>query len=143
RERYRKALALQDRDLAALTGLADVELRDGKLDAAAELVNKATAASPTYAPALLVTAELAVAQNKPDDAAKLLDALSGRKPPLPPLEAARLKLVTGKLREAQNQEDAALDAYVEAANLAGDLDLAPRMQAVTKLMAASHKAADA
>ncbi|HEV7559028.1 MAG TPA: tetratricopeptide repeat protein, partial [Kofleriaceae bacterium] len=54
---------------------------------------------------------------------------------------ARWKLVEGKLLEGQDQADAAVESYVEAAKLAGDLDLAPRMAAVTTLMGMSHKAA--
>jgi tetratricopeptide (TPR) repeat protein len=142
RERYRKALALQDKDAGAMTGLADVELRDGKLDAASEMITKAIAASATYVPALTVGAEIAIAQNRLDDAAKTLDDLVAREN-LAPLDAAHVKLVLGKLRETQGKEDEALDAYVDSAKLAGDLDLAPRMAAVTKLMTAAHKAADA
>ncbi|HEX7840740.1 MAG TPA: tetratricopeptide repeat protein, partial [Kofleriaceae bacterium] len=141
RERFRKALATRPADLAATTGLAETELRDGKLPAAAELTIRAINASKDYFPAQLVESEIEIRLRNLPLATQRLDALA-RRPTLAPLELARLKLVTGKLREAEGKDDEAADAYVAGAKAAGELDLEPMLTAVGKL-AAMAKAADA
>jgi tetratricopeptide (TPR) repeat protein len=133
RERYRKALAVVPQDLAATTGLADTELRDGKVAAAAELIATALNLSKDNVPAQLVQSEIEVTQHKLPLAAQRLAALAAHPTPLAPAEQARLGLVTGRLLEAQGKDDEAVDAYVQGAKAARDLDLAPMMAAVDKL----------
>ena len=67
------------------------------------------------------------------DAEKTIADLSARKPPLAKMDQVQLGVVNGRLLEAQGKDDEAVDAYAEAAKLAGDLDLTPTMAAVTKL----------
>lgn len=142
RERYRQALALAKGDLAALIGLARVELRDGKLAAAADLVQKALGQRADDLEAMLVAAELSVRQGKIDDANAITAKLAKRVPPLLPLQRARLQLVIGQALEAQTKDTEAIDAWVEGAKAAGDLDLSPMMAAVTKLSTLAKKATE-
>jgi tetratricopeptide (TPR) repeat protein len=143
RDRYGKALALSANDTAALTGLAEVELRDGKVAAAQEDVQKALATAPEDVDANLVAAELAIRQGRLPDALATINKLGGHAPPLPPMQQAHLLLVNGRLLEAQGKDDDAIEAFQQAAKLAGDLDLSPTMAAVEKLSALAKKAADA
>ena len=133
RERFKKALAVIPQDLAATTGLAEAELADGKLGAAAELTAVALNRSKDDVPAQLVQAEIELKQGNLPLAAQRLAALASHATPLAPLEQARLQLVTGRLLETQGKDDAAVDAYMAGAKAAGDLDLAPLMAAVGKL----------
>jgi tetratricopeptide (TPR) repeat protein len=133
RDRYSKAQQLAPQDASVMIGLAEIEILDDKLDAAAPLIDQALAAEPGHARAQLAAADLAIRQQRLDEAAGKLQALRARTPRLPSLELARLELLDGKLLEARGQDDAAADAYVEAARLAGDLDLTPALTAVAKL----------
>ena len=135
RERFHKALAIVPNELAATTGLAKTELRDGKLAAAAELTAAALAVSKDNVPAQLVQSEIELKQNKLSLAGQRLAALASHTTPLAPLEQARLHLITGRLFEAQGKDDDAIDAYVAGARAAHGLDLDPAMAAVTKLAA--------
>ena len=139
RERYRKALAIQPADVEALTGLAEVELQDNKLDVATELVDKAMKAAPNDLHAAQVALALAIAKKQLDDAAKRLEALVKRTPPPPKLDQARIKGLEARLFEAQGKEQDSIDAYLEAAKLAGDQDLGPTLIAVAKLTALADK----
>ncbi|HEY4182853.1 MAG TPA: tetratricopeptide repeat protein [Kofleriaceae bacterium] len=140
RERYRNGLALDANDVGALTSAAEVELADGKLLAAQDLIDKALVQSKTDPGALLAKAKLALAQKKYDDAAAILDDLEGRKPALPTIMLVRIGTTRGKMLESREQYDAAIDAYVAASKLAGALDLAPTMAAISRL---TKMAADA
>lgn len=142
RERYRQALALSKLDVPALVGLARVELRDGRLAIAADLVKKALGQRADDLEAMLAGAEVSVRQGKIDEAFAITTKLASRVPPLLPLQRARLQLVVGNMLEAQSKDDEAIDAWVEGAKAAGDLDLAPMMAAVTKLGALAKKATD-
>ncbi|HET9626243.1 MAG TPA: tetratricopeptide repeat protein [Kofleriaceae bacterium] len=133
RDRYKKALATVPQDLTATTGLAETELRDGKVAAAAELIGPALAVAKDNVAAQLVQSEIEVADKKLPLARQRLAAIASHPTPLAPLEQARLYLVTGKLLEAEGKDDDAIDAYVEGAHAAKDLDLAPMMAAVDKL----------
>jgi tetratricopeptide (TPR) repeat protein len=133
REDYRKATALIPADVGALVGQARVEMRDNKLEVAADLVQKALAANANSPDAQLAAAELAVMTGKLPDAEKVVADLGARKPPLAKMEQVQLGVVKGKLLLAQGKDDEALDAFADAAKLAGDLDLTPTMLAVTKL----------
>ena len=141
RERYRKALELDDKHLDALTGLALVELRDDKVDAAFELITKALTSDSNHALAQLVATEISMLQGKLDDAAERIDALSRRDPPLVPLDMARLHVVRGRLLDLRRDPNGAVEAFVEAAKLAGERDLAPTMLAVEKLTQLAAQAA--
>ncbi|MDQ3339726.1 MAG: tetratricopeptide repeat protein [Myxococcota bacterium] len=144
RERYRKALAISATDVASLTGLAEVELRDGKLEVAAEMIDKALKAAPTDLHAQLVALEIAIAKKQLDDAAKRLDAIIKRTPPPPVIDQAKIKLLEARLLEAQGKEQDSIEAYLEAAKLAGKQDLTPTLvaaQVLTKL-AAKYEAAN-
>ena len=153
RERYQKAqaLALNDATAAAavMTGKAELELAADKLDTAVEIIEKAVDLDPTHVGALLVSAELAIRQQRISAAISRLETLRTRRPPLALLEQARLGLLEGKLLEAQGQDLAAANAYVAAADRAGDADLAPALAGVAKLATlaeaaeASHQAARA
>ncbi|MEO8702097.1 MAG: tetratricopeptide repeat protein [Kofleriaceae bacterium] len=143
RERYRKALAVNPDDQRALSGLAEVEMLDGKLDAASEQVKKALALSKDDIRAQLVQAELSIRQRDLRDAQARVDTLLGRTPPPPVAMQARIKLVAGKLYEAQENDERAVTAFEEAAKLAGEIDLAPTLAAVAKLSAIADKAAAA
>jgi tetratricopeptide (TPR) repeat protein len=140
RARYRQAQALAPRDVSVLTGLAEVELLDGKLDTAGEVIEQARVVDPSHVRALLVSADIAIRRQRLEDAAGTLQALRTRKQALPPLEQARLVLLAGKLLEAQGQDADAVDSYVEAARLAGDRDLTPALTAVAKLGALAEAA---
>ena len=135
RERYRSALAIAPDNLRALSGLAEVELVAGKLDAATELVKKALEISKDDLGAQLVQAEISIQQNDLRDAAARVDALVARSPTPPVADQARIKLLVGKLLDANGDDDAAVKAYEEAAKLAGETDLAPTLAAVKKLTA--------
>jgi tetratricopeptide (TPR) repeat protein len=143
RERCRKALAIVPQDLAATTGLAEAELRDGKLVAAAELTAAALNLAKDSVPAQLVQSEIELAQGKLPLASQRLAALANHATPLLPLEQARLELVTGKLLEAQGKDGEAVAAYIRGAKAARDLDLAPLMAAVGKLAAMTAAAVNA
>ncbi len=140
RERYRKALEIAPADVGALTGLAEVDLKDGKLDVAQESIVKALDQAKDDAHAQIVATELAVKQNRLDDADERIRALSDRKPPLPPLDQAHLMMAKGHLLEAQHKDADAVEAFVAGAKLAGDLDLAPTMAAVKKLVDMNQQA---
>jgi tetratricopeptide (TPR) repeat protein len=139
RERYRKAIAINALDVSALAGLAATELRDDKVAPAADLIQKALTQSPDDIEAQLVAADLEIRQGKLNDAETRLKALSGRSPPVAPLQRAHLQLALGKMLEARGDDDAAIDAWVEGSKAVGELDLAPTMAAVTKLGALSAK----
>ncbi|HEX4423143.1 MAG TPA: tetratricopeptide repeat protein [Kofleriaceae bacterium] len=143
RARFKKALAVVPQDLAATTGLADTELHDGKLALATELAAAALAISRDDVAAQLVQSELEVDDHKLPLATQRLTALAAHPTPLTPLEQARLQLITGRLLEAEGKDDAAVDAYVAGAKVAGDLDLAPMMAAIDKLGAMTTVADDA
>ncbi|NVB79280.1 MAG: tetratricopeptide repeat protein [Kofleriaceae bacterium] len=140
RDRYGKAIKITALDVGALVGLASVEIQAGKLEVAADAVQKALASNGKDPRALLVSAELSVLQGKLPAARQTLDALAAAK--LPQLQQAQLLLVKGKLLEAEGKSDEAVDAYTEAAKLAGDVDLVPTMIAATKLSDLAGKAAD-
>ncbi len=142
RERYRKALALSALHVPALTGLALVEVRDGKLEAANGLLDKALAQAKDDPDAQLVKGEVEIREGKLGNVAAVIKNLAARTPPLPPLQLAHLDLVKGKLLEAQGDDEAAIEAYTDGANAAGDLDLSPTMAAVEKLGALAKKADD-
>ena len=133
RERFHKALEINGGDVGALTGLAQVELMDGKLDAATDAIAKALDKNKDDANAQIVATELAIRQNKLDDADERIRALTGRVPPLPPLDQAHLLMARGHLLEVQHKDSDAAEAFVQASKLAGDLDLGPTMAAVNKL----------
>jgi len=143
RERYKKALDVAPTDVAALTGLSAVELRDNKLELAGTLIQKALTQSADDVDAQIVAAELAVRAGKLQDAGGILGKLKDRTPPLLPLQQAHAQVVLGRLKEAQGDDDAAADAYTAGAKAAGELDLTPTMAAVTKLGALTKKAVDA
>ena len=141
RERYRKALALAADDLGALTGLAELEVVEGKLDAAHELVTKVLAARADSVRAQLVAAEIAVRAQRFDDASARIDALGARA--LPAAEQSRIRMLAGRLAEARGEGEAAVDAYLEAAKLAGATELAPTLAAVAQLAKLADAAAAA
>jgi tetratricopeptide (TPR) repeat protein len=141
RGRFRKALALAPEDVAALTGLAQVEVRDTKLTEAGELLKKALELSKDDLRAQIVQSELSIARKDLSDASLRLDALAARTPPPPILDQVQIKLLTGKLLEARDDQAGAVEAYLAAAQLAGDLDLTPTLAAVN-LMSRLAGAAD-
>jgi tetratricopeptide (TPR) repeat protein len=143
RERFRKALAIQNDEVRALIGIAAVELEDKKLDVANEQIEKALKAAPQSVPAQLVAIEIALAKKKYDDAGKRLDTLAKRTPPPPVIEQARIKMLTGQLLESQDKEQDAIEAYLEAAKLAGDADLTPTLVAASRITAMADKASAA
>jgi len=140
RERFRKALAAVAQDVEATTGLAETELRDGKVTAAAELTAGALAVAKDNVPAQLLQSEIEIKQNNLPLATKRLAALASHPTPLGPRDEARLHLVTGKLHEAEGKDDEAVDAYARGAKAAGDLDLMPLMAGVAKLSAMTQAA---
>jgi tetratricopeptide (TPR) repeat protein/DNA-directed RNA polymerase subunit RPC12/RpoP len=141
RDRYNKALALAPLDVPALTGLAQTQMADGKLAEAQEAIQKAVTQAPDDVDAQLVLANLWIKTGRVTDAQGKLAPLADHKPPLLPLQKAQLEMTVGKLRAAQGQDDAAADAYVLAAQAAGDLDLGPTMAAVTELDALADRKA--
>jgi tetratricopeptide (TPR) repeat protein len=143
RDRYGKALAIQANAPAALTGLAMVELRDGKTAVASDLVTKALAVAADNPDVQLVAAEVAIAEGKLPDALAQIKKLEAHQPPLPPLQQAHLMVAKGRLYDAQGRDEDAIDAYINGAKLAGDLDLSPTMAAVEKLSQLQKKATDA
>jgi tetratricopeptide (TPR) repeat protein len=140
RQRFRSALERAPQDLAAVAGLAETELRDGKVGTAAGLTSQALAVSKDNVAAQLVQSEIEIRQRRFQIAGQRLDALAARTPPLAPLELARLLLVRGKLADAQGDGQGAADAYVKAAQAARDLDLEPMVAAVNKLAALARAA---
>ena len=143
RERFHKALSAVPLDLTATTGLAETELRDDKLPAAAALIAAALGVAKDNVPAQLVQSEIEIKQGKLPIAAQRLAALAGHVTPLAPLEQVRLHLLTGELLEAQGKDDEALDAYLLGAKLAGTVALAPLRAAVKKLGAMTAAAVTA
>ncbi len=143
RERFRKALKVDPRSVSAMTGLAEAELRDRKFEIANEQITKALTISKDDVHAHLVAAEIELKLGKADSASKRLQLLAERVPPLPPLEQAKLRLITGRMLEDQGKDEAAVDAYAAAAKLSGDFDLTPTMAAIAKLSDMARKAAEA
>ena len=143
RERYRKAIELSPTDVGAMTGLAETELRDGKLDAAGELLKKALELAKEDVQAQLVQSELSLLRKDLPDAGARLEVLAARNPPLPAVDQVRVKLLQGRLLDAQGQDDPAVAAYLEAAKLAGEQDLTPTLAAASKLGALADKATKA
>ncbi|MBL0218505.1 MAG: tetratricopeptide repeat protein [Myxococcales bacterium] len=143
RERFRKALAVDAKDISALTALAETELRDRKFEIANEQIGKALTQTPNDVRAQLVAAEIELKLGKMDSAAERLQRLGARTPPLVPIDQARLKLITGRMLEDQGKDEAAVDAYAAAAKLAGDFDLTPTMAAIAKLSDMARKASEA
>jgi tetratricopeptide (TPR) repeat protein len=143
RDRYSKALALQPNAWAALAGLAMVELRDGKIAVAEDLVQKAMAVAADRPEVQLVAGEVWIKAGKLPDALAVIKKLEAHQPPLPPLQQAHLMVVKGRMLEAQGQDEDAIDAFMAGAKLAGDLDLSPTMAAVEKLSSLAKKATEA
>ena len=143
RERFRKALTVDPKDISAMTGLAETELHDRKLEIANEQIIKALTLSANDVRAQLVAAEIEIQLGKIDSAAERIQRLGNRKPPLVTMDQAKLELIRGRMLEAQNKDEAAVDAYAAAAKLAGDFDLTPTMAAVQKLNDMAHKADEA
>ena len=133
RERYRKALALDAKDLGGMTGLAEVELREKKVELAEDLITKVLTMAPNDANAQLVQCEISIRKGDIPDAEKRIKLLADRSPPLAPLDLSRLMIVKGKLHEANKAPEEAIAAYVEAAKLAGDRDLTGTFAAVATL----------
>ncbi|MFN0250795.1 MAG: tetratricopeptide repeat protein [Kofleriaceae bacterium] len=132
RERYRKALEIDSKALGAITGLAEVEITDGKREAAKTLIEQALAQSKEYPPALLAKALLALVEKRLDDADKIIAGLEKNKK-LTTQQQIRVGVMRGRILDAQKKDEAALEAFVAAAKLAGDLDLTPTMAAIAKL----------
>ncbi|MGE0396094.1 MAG: tetratricopeptide repeat protein [Kofleriaceae bacterium] len=143
RERYRKALDIDKKAIGATVSLAQVELADGKLDAAKTLIDQALGQVKDHAPALLAKATLALAEKRIDDADAIIKALEERSPPLSPLMLSRVGVARGQILEAKGQDDEAVEAYTAAAKLAGELDLTPTMAAISKLTDMAKAAAAA
>jgi len=143
RERYRKALALDPKDLGGMTGLAEIELREKKVELAEELITKVLTMAPNNANAQLVQCEISLRKGDVGDAEKRIKLLAERNPPLPPLDGARLMLVKGKLHEHRKEDEEAIAAYIEGAKLAGDRDLTATFAAVRKLTEMAKAANDA
>ncbi len=143
RERYRRALTVLATDVGALVSAAALELRDGKLDEAAAQIEKAIGLAPTSVRANLVAAELDLARSRLADAAQRLAALRARTPPLAGDELGRLHLIDGMRLEAEQQPDAALAAYAEAAGVLGADALEPAIASAMLLgrMAGAARAA--
>ncbi len=143
RERYRKALEVDKKAIAAMASLAEVELADGKLDVAKTQIDQALALSKDYPLALLAKANLALVEKSTEDADAIIKSLEERKPPLPTLLQVRVGVARGRILDIQKQDDAALEAYLAAAKLAGELDLTPTMAAIAKLTFMAKAAAAA
>ncbi len=143
RERYRKALALNAKDLGGMTGLAEIELREKKVEVAEELITKVLTMAPNNANAQLVQCEISLRKGDVADAEKRIKLLADRNPPLAPLDGARLMLVKGKLHEFRKEDEEAITAYIAGAKLAGDRDLTATFAAVAKLTAMAKVASDA
>ncbi len=143
RERYRKGLALDPKDLEGQTGLAEIELQEKKIEIAQELITAVLTISPNNAHAQLVQCEISLHHKNIEDAEQRIKLLAERDPPLPPLDGARLMIVKGKLHELRNQDEEAVAAYIEAAKLAGDRDLAPTFAAIAKLTQMAKAAGEA
>jgi Tfp pilus assembly protein PilF len=143
RERYRKALEIDKKAIAALASLAEVEIADGKRDVAKTLIDQALVQVKDYPAALLAKAQLAFAEKRVDDADAIIKGLEESKKPLPTLLQVRVGIMRGRILDAKKQDDAALDAYAAAAKLAGELDLTPTMVAIAKLTEMAKVAAAA
>jgi tetratricopeptide (TPR) repeat protein len=143
RERYRRALVITPTDVESLTGLASVEMQDSKLDVATEMIEKALKASPNDMHASLTAVSLAITKKDYADATKKLETLAKRTPPPPVLDRARIKGLEARLLEAQDKEQDAIDAYLEAAKLAGEQDLTHILTAASKLTELADKYAAA
>ena len=141
RERYRKALEVDKKAIGAMTSLAEVELSDGKRDAAKALIDQALVQAKDHPQALLAKAQLALVENRVDDADAIVKGLEERKPPLATLLQVRVGVTRGRILEARKQDDEALEAYTAAAKLAGEIDLTPTMAAIAKLLEMSKAAA--
>jgi len=141
RERYRKALVLDAKNIDGQTGLAEVELREKKVDVAEQLIASVLTQAPNNANAQLVQCEISLRRGDVADAEARIKILSERQPPLAPLDQARLLLVKGKLHEVLKQDEDAIAAYVAGAKLAGDRDLTATFAAVAKLTAMANDAA--
>ncbi len=139
RERYRKALAI-DASVDAMVSMTALELRDGHLDDAAALVEKALALAPSDVAANLVAAQLDIRRSRLVDAAQRVAALRTRTPPLTGLSLGRLDLLDGMRLEAEKQDDAALKAYEAAGKVLGEDEVEPAI-ATAMLLGRMEKAA--
>jgi Flp pilus assembly protein TadD len=143
RERYRNALKLDEKSLAAMASLAEVELADGKRAAAKKEIDHALDLSKDYAPALLAKAHLAFVEKRIDDADKIVADLEEKDKKLTTQLQIRVGVMRGRILEAQGKDEPALEAYITAAKLAGEIDLTPTMAAIAKLTGMAKAAAAA
>jgi tetratricopeptide (TPR) repeat protein len=142
RDRYNKALAIAANDVSATSGLADTEMRDGKLPLANELITKAATAAPNDIRTQLVAASIEIKLKRLDSAQERLARLDDPARQKSPLDHAHVLMVQGSLAEANGSDQGALDAWLAAAKLAGDLDLTPTIDAIAKLSKLQQKAVD-
>jgi tetratricopeptide (TPR) repeat protein len=143
RERYRKALQKDPLMIPALRGLAEIELREGKLDPATDVVTKALKIAPDDVDINLVAAELSLRAQNFADAEGKVNGLLERKPPITdPAQKAKLFLVAAKVHEAQGRYEDALAACDDAIATAGPDDLAVPLAAATLLGRIADKTPD-
>jgi tetratricopeptide (TPR) repeat protein len=143
RDHYRKALQKDPLLIAPLRGLAVLEMREGKLDAAADVLAKAQKIAPDDVALGLVDAELALRTKNLVDAEGKLHALRERKPPITdPAAKARLFLLTAELHLAKAAHDDALAACEDALATAAPEDIEVPLAAASMLGQIADKAPD-
>jgi hypothetical protein len=104
RDHYRKAAVKAPLETAALRGLAELEMVEGKLDAAAETIEKGLAVAPGDIDLHLVAGEIEVRRGKLAEAEARIAKIKELKPTSPAFKS-RLFLLIGRWHEANNRLD--------------------------------------
>lgn len=131
RASFEKAVALQPTYFAAVSSLAQLDLRDKKLDAAKTRFNAVLAKEPKHSGAMSALAELALLEKKPAEATTWLEKASNDNPDSVP---AALQLASHYLRIKENQKALTLARKTQTANPAHPdvLDLLGQAQMANK-----------
>ncbi len=138
-ERYRKGLEVRADDIELLMGMAQLELANGRAATARETIDKVLGIAAEDPAAMLVAAEVDLAQNQLDAAGKRLQDVRNRKPTHPLLQA-RLAQLSARLLEITEDYAGAMKLYREAIEKAGEADLSPTMAAVALLTKLADRA---
>ena len=137
RDRYRKALELDEGRVAAMVGDAEVAIAEGRLEAAAATLESAAKLDEKNAGVNLALADLALREGQLELAGTRLAAAT--EAAAHPLDRARAHLLEGRRREAAGDGAGALESYRAAQDALGPSDIGPTIAQATLLgkMAAS------
>jgi tetratricopeptide (TPR) repeat protein len=131
RDRYRKALALDEECVPAKVGNAEIAIAEGRLDEAATTLEDVLESAPGDPAASLALADVHLRGNKIPEAAALIDHLASSS--LAPADRGRRSMIEGRIHQAQGDLERALTAYAGAQTELGDADITPTIAQVALL----------